>query len=230
MELIGISLLFGLICLDQKYALQFGISQPLITSMLLGVLTGEFIPSMYFGAVIQLFWLGNLPIGASKIPDGNIASVIGAYIYLHFSHQAPFAHGFLLFVAVFMTVIFSFFGSEMDIGLRKRNVMFLDWGLRDSHGDKKIRVGKYIISALSFNFVANALMIFIGCVIGLKLVDLLKDVSAILAPANWRFVDIAVIGTGVGMVMAVYKDKKTHRIIGLIAVSIILILKVAHYV
>ncbi len=230
MELIGISLLFGLICLDQKYALQLGVSQPLITSMILGGLTGEFVPSMYFGAIIQLFWLGNLPIGASKIPDGNIASVIGAYIYLHFAHHNIAAHGFILFVAVFTTVLLSFAGSEMDIWLRKKNVMFLDWGLRDVQNKKEVRVGKYILSALSIHFAANTLFILVGSFLGKVVVTYMARFSFCTINEWWQYVDIAVIGTGVGMVMAVYKDKKTHRVIGFIALAVILVFKAVHYV
>ncbi len=222
------SLLFGLICLDQRYVFQFNISQPLFTSTLIGILSGHVQEAVYFGALVQLLWLSNLPVGASVIPDGNIASVIGTILYIKYS--AIYAeHGyFLLLISVFLVVLFSYVGGQLDIFARYRNEHIMNHALKAlKRKDKKVRLGIYIIPSLLGHFLLNALLILAGIESASWLLDLLyRKVPAVLN-IHWRFVEIALIGTGIGMILGIYHEKKKYALLGAAAV-LILILRMFH--
>ncbi len=219
-----LSIIFGLICLDQRYIFQFNISQPLFTSTLIGLITGHTQEAVYFGALVQLLWLSNLPIGASVIPDGNIASVIGTILYI--KYNAIFAeHGyFLLLISIFLVVLFSYVGGQLDIFARYRNEHIMNRALKSLRREnKKVRLGPYILASLTGHFIINVILIFTGIESGAWLLDILYLKVPSVLNIHWRFVEIALIGTGIGMILGIYHSKKNYTLIGVAAVLILII-------
>jgi mannose/fructose/N-acetylgalactosamine-specific phosphotransferase system component IIC len=199
--------------MDKKHAFQLAISQPLITSTLLGLLMNALVPAMYFGLLVQLLWLGNLPFGASKTPEGNIASVIGCWLYINYNELYA-EHGHLIILILFLFIIaISFIASKTETYLRNINVHFFD-KVYESVSDKAIpKIGRVIFKALAIQLLANWIIILAGLFVGhILLQNLLGYMSADLADI-WQFVEVAVWGIGVGLVLSVYKDIKLKKII-----------------
>ena len=199
--------------MDKKHAFQLAISQPIITSTFLGFLMGAMAPAMYFGLLVQLLWLGNLPFGASKTPEGNIASVVGCWLYINY-HGLYTEHGHLILLILFIyIVIISFIASKTETYLRNMNVHFFD-KVYESVSDQSIsKIGRVIFEALAIQLLANWIIILAGLLLGqFILQNLLGYISADLADL-WQFVEVAIWGVGVGLVLSVYKDIKLKKII-----------------
>jgi D-glucosaminate-specific PTS system IIC component len=114
-----LSLLGALVLLD-KYALgEFGLSQPIITGTIIGAIFGDVWFGIFLGAMIQLIFLGGLPIGRDIPPDGQAAGIItaGSYFLLRGSNSM----GHSLFLAVVFGLAGGIIGGALDIYARKFN-------------------------------------------------------------------------------------------------------------
>lgn len=75
-----VSLLAGLLCLDETAVAQTWVSQPLPAGVLTGLLVGDPVLGLAVGLPLQLVMIGNLPVGQSFTGDSTTAvvAVVGA--------------------------------------------------------------------------------------------------------------------------------------------------------
>lgn len=119
MNAILLSLLGAVIILD-KYALgEFGISQPIITGTIIGAIFGDVWFGIFLGAMIQLVFLGGLPIGRDIPPDGQAAGIIGVACYFLLRSSNSMGHS--LFVAAILALAGSIVGGALEIYTRRFN-------------------------------------------------------------------------------------------------------------
>ncbi len=69
--------LAGLLALDATAVLQVMVSQPIVAGALAGLVCGDVVSGTLLGAVLQLVWLGALPVGAAGFPDAPVGTVVG---------------------------------------------------------------------------------------------------------------------------------------------------------
>ena len=67
----------GIVGLDATSFPQAMLSRPLVAGALAGLLFGRPLEGMLVGAVIEIFDLPNLPVGAARYPDSGTATVAG---------------------------------------------------------------------------------------------------------------------------------------------------------
>ncbi len=226
MEIFGVSALIALICLDQKHAFQLALSQPLILCSVIGFLLGDFQTAIYFGLFVQLIWLGNLPVGASTTPQGNIASAVGCVLYIQFNESyAQFGQVLLLLVFMY-TILLSFLGGQLDVRMRNFNIRLFDFAINNISDDKKANIGKIVFSALTIQYFVNLLFVLATVISGKFFLRFLtKFFSIELAPV-WQYLDLAIIGVGIGMVMSVYKGRRIKKVIAVISIFTLFIFKI----
>jgi PTS system mannose-specific IIC component len=66
--------------LDRTAALQVMISRPIVAAPLTGWLLGEPLVGLQVGALVELLWLGRLPVGAAIPPDDTQVAVAGTLL------------------------------------------------------------------------------------------------------------------------------------------------------
>jgi D-glucosaminate-specific PTS system IIC component len=119
MNALLLSLLGAFILLD-KYALgEFGISQPIIAGTIIGTIFGDMWFGIFLGAMIQLVFLGGLPIGRDIPPDGQAAGIITVACYFLLRNSNTFGHS--LFVAVVLGLAGGAVGGVLDVYARRIN-------------------------------------------------------------------------------------------------------------
>jgi len=223
-NLIILSAICAVVSLDRKHIFQLSISQPLVTSTLIGFLLGSPSEAMYFGMIIQLLWLSNLHIGAAKTPEGEIASIIGCILYVKF-HDQFFEYGnFLLFFTFLFTVLCSFFANLLGAFSRKVDVRFFDFSLKSIKESNKGRIGISICLALIFQFIINLVFIFIAVSLGSFILKKISGTIENISIDVWQFVVVAILGSGVGMLISVFRDKKSKRSISVLSILVLIIL------
>lgn len=122
MSVVLISLIGAVIILD-KYAFgEFGISQPVISGTIIGALFGDIYTGIFLGAIIQLIFLGGLPIGRDIPPDGQAAGIIGcgSYFLLRFGNSLEHT----LFLATVLALLGGIVGGVMEMYTRRFNEKF----------------------------------------------------------------------------------------------------------
>lgn len=114
-----LSLLGALIVLD-KYAFgEFGISQPVVTGCVIGAIFGDIWFGIFLGAMVQLIFLGGLPIGRDIPPDGQVAGIVTVASFFLLKHDNTLGHS--LFVAMFLGLVGGIVGGILDIYARRLN-------------------------------------------------------------------------------------------------------------
>ncbi len=119
MIVIWLSLLGALILLD-KYAIgEFGISQPIIAGAIIGALYGDIKTGIYVGALFQMIFLANLPIGRDVPPDAQAAGIAGCGSYFVFRHMSQLEPN--LIIVLLIGILAAVYGSFLDILARRIN-------------------------------------------------------------------------------------------------------------
>jgi mannose/fructose/N-acetylgalactosamine-specific phosphotransferase system component IIC len=124
-----LSLAGAVVLLDKWTFGEFGISQPIVSCPLLGILFGDFGAGMFLGTALQLVWIESLPLGGEKPLDYQSAGVVGitgfllarrlwlpqpAQAWLAVEHRVLFA---CLILAALATIV----GQFADDRLRRVN-------------------------------------------------------------------------------------------------------------
>jgi len=119
MNVFLISLIGAAIILD-KYAFgEFGFSQPLISGTIIGAIFGNVTFGIFLGALLQLIFLGGLPIGSEIPPDGQAAGIIGCTSFFILAKVNSLEHA--LFLAIIFALSGGLIGGTMEIHARRFN-------------------------------------------------------------------------------------------------------------
>ena len=71
----GVALAGGLIGLDRTAAGQFMISQPIVAAPLAGWLLGDAAAGLVIGAMLELIWVLDMPVGGFVPADATVSAV-----------------------------------------------------------------------------------------------------------------------------------------------------------
>src|SRR5512144_793268 len=75
LAILGIALAGGVIGLDRTAAGQFMVSQPIVAGPLTGWLLGDTAAGVVVGAVLELIWLLDMPVGTFVPADATLGAV-----------------------------------------------------------------------------------------------------------------------------------------------------------
>ncbi|MGH7504866.1 MAG: PTS sugar transporter subunit IIC [Longimicrobiales bacterium] len=100
MSWIPIGLLGGFVGLDSTSFPQIMISRPLVAGALTGLLIGHPLEGVMLGAILEVFDLAILPIGAARYPESGTATVAATVAY---TSTTPLAEGM---AALLLGVVF----------------------------------------------------------------------------------------------------------------------------
>ncbi|MEO0095047.1 MAG: PTS sugar transporter subunit IIC [candidate division WOR-3 bacterium] len=120
----------GAIILLDKYTIgEFGVSQPIIAGTIIGALCGDLKSGIFIGALFQMLFLANLPIGKDVPPDAQAAGIAGcgSYFVIKVIHKTE-PNLIIIFLIGILTAVL---GSFLDVLVRRVNEKFYHWFLRD---------------------------------------------------------------------------------------------------
>lgn len=199
MSAILISIIGAVILLD-KYAFgEFGISQPLVTGVIIGALFGDIKMGIFLGAMLQLVFLGGLPIGRDIPPDGQLAGIIGSGAF--FLLRTANLSGHALLIAVLFALLAAVVGGTLDIFARHFNTKLFYIFLK-----KKNQLSTYHLLGLATAFI-RGLCIFLPFFI---------LASIIIVPTQFPRMSqdlFAVICLSLGLANAVYLFVKKSTVV-----------------
>jgi PTS system mannose-specific IIC component len=137
--ILAISAAGGLVGLDRTAAGQFMISQPIVAGPLTGWLLGNAEAGLIIGAVLELVWVLDMPIGTFVPADATIGAVSATAIAVlgGSTEQVPLDRiGFSLLLTTGMVPI----TMMVDEGMRKRNSVLAETALAapDQHLDCRL--------------------------------------------------------------------------------------------
>lgn len=119
----AVALVGGLVGLDSTSFPQVMISRPLVAGCLTGIAFGRPIEGTMVGAILEVFALVVLPIGAARYPESGTGAVAATAAYLSVAGDG-ITPGILLLAVVF-GLVWEWVGSASVIALRRINELLV---------------------------------------------------------------------------------------------------------
>lgn len=216
--------LVAIVCgLDRTAACQFMVSRPIVAGPLTGLVLGDPVSGLQVGMLVELLWLGRLPVGASIPPDDTQAAIGGTFLSVSFASAGlsqPATIVFCLLVAIFLAKSGQFFdrmarrANDHMVKRAERNVLTGDLASVDRI--HLVGLGHFsIASLLTFVFVAGA-----GSVICTATLPYFAPM--LVEPIHW--LELAFILVGASMILSSTNVNRAATLFGASFVSSVLML------
>jgi mannose PTS system EIIC component len=210
--------LSGLIFLDSAPVAQIMISQPLVCAPLIGWYLGNWQIGLLIGALLELLWIGKLPIGSHIPPEAPISAMTATMIYIFLSREAQGPIGtFVLAVSICCGILNGFLGGELTIGIRKFNNRFNI--LADRYAATGSYFGIEFVSLLSIGLIwlIAAGLIYLGTWLS---VFILSIWSPVLMQINiMKYTPVLLVALGIAVMLDLFRIRVRKRafFIGLVS-------------
>lgn len=152
-----LALLGGALSLDTTAFLQIMASQPIVAASIAGWMVGDPVLGLAIGAVLQLIWVGVLPVGATPFPDtaaASVAAVGAASILSRGMPPGPWALATALLIALAAGVA----GQRLIVWLRRVNIRFAERAIDGVRAGRTSAVGCAVAAALGVRFGAGVVL------------------------------------------------------------------------
>jgi mannose/fructose/N-acetylgalactosamine-specific phosphotransferase system component IIC len=158
-----VALLCGLCSLDSTSFLQAMFSRPLVLGTLTGLVLGAPGAGLASGCLIELLWLGNLPVGSVVPPDFSLASSLaaGMAILIH-RHNPALSQEACASWTLFFSIPVALAGGLADHWQRRSSARLASWAeTRLEAGDEQALL-KAVGISLSVSFARSFVLAFLG--------------------------------------------------------------------
>lgn len=122
-----VALVGALISLDRTAFLQMMVSQPIVAGPIVGFVLGDPLTGLTIGCVLELFWIGDLPVGGSIPPNETTAAVIATSVCIIACRDIGVTSALSLPIMIFSILVsipLSIAGQRVDIFVRNYNRKF----------------------------------------------------------------------------------------------------------
>lgn len=212
--------------LDRTAALQMMISRPLVAAPLTGLLLGAPLVGLTVGTLLELLWLGRLPVGAS-IPHDDTQVAIGATTLAIVVPSGGGSIGLTL-CALLVSLPLGKVGQWIEQHVRQRNLRLAKAAELSLAGGEIPPVARLHLTGLIF-FSCGALVTYSAIVLlGGWFVTLLLPilVAGLSAQAHW--IKLALILVGVGALLQSLNVRRAYTLFScgfIMAYFLILVLR-----
>ncbi len=118
---VGLAMVGAFLALDNAMWGQFMIAQPLVAGALFGFITGDAASGILVGAMIQLLWIGVLPVGAFIPSDHSVTGGLTILLALFLMKAAAMSLGGATVLALAAAIPAGYLSGKLDILVRQLN-------------------------------------------------------------------------------------------------------------
>lgn len=199
------------------------ISRPLVAATLTGLLAGRPQEGLVLGAILELFALVILPVGAARYPEAGTASVAASAAYLT---ATPIMSPAVMLLAVVFALVWERVGGLSVVLIRRFNEEYV--ALASLEGPNMDRaLERRHISAIALDYVRGAVLTVGGALLGavaLQAVSELWSMNSSVAPAILSIGLSCMVGATLPLFGGM-KARKVPLLIGVVCGSLIVLLR-----
>ncbi|MDD5089133.1 MAG: PTS sugar transporter subunit IIC [bacterium] len=210
-EALGIGLAGAIVYLDTTAVAQLMICQPLIACGLWGVIAGNPETGILFGIAFQLLWLGSLPVGAVKFPEGNLGALIATGIAVSLAKSNTLPSPTVLACAALIGMIAAYLGAEVTTRIRTMMTTHAAKIVEAARAGNPGQFRRLFAGAAGMHAAAGFLFTLVGFVLGRALLQYGLGDAASAPWWNGVLAGLrpALLGTGAAVIAARLVTKKT---------------------
>ena len=213
LALLGTVVLGGVAALDATPVAQTLLSQPLVTSTLLGLLWGDWATALAVGVVLQILAASTLPIGARTPEDYATGGVVGTGVALAIGAHAPFEQwrDAAALVGVFAGMIAATFGVPLIKWQRRRNEGLSRWCEAALRAGDEGALGHAHVAAITLSFGIGIAYTAIFLVVGTLAAQGLVEHESLRLSRAWTLAQPLWLGFGFAQLLHAFIQRRLTR-------------------
>jgi len=218
----AVALLGGMVGLDATSFPQVMISRPLVSGVLAGLLVGQPAEGAMLGAMLEIFDLGILPVGAARYPDSGMATVaaVSGYSTVPLHALDP---GVLL-LAVLFGLTWEVVGGQSTVWLRRLNERLVlstpHW-----HGRPGRPLERLHLTSMLLDFMRAGLFTLLGALVSSWVLQFAAgrwELGSDFAAAVLTIAGATVLGALIS-VFGGWRERRRALVIGIVCGSLLLL-------
>lgn len=222
MNWLVISLFGGFVGIDATSFAQTMISRPFVAATLAGLIAGRPEEGAILGAILELFALVILPVGAARYPETGTASVAACAAYT--SATAVMSPAVML-LAVLFALLWERVAGWSVILDRRFNEEFVALAPLGSQPDRDLE--RRHVAAIGVDYIRAVILTVSGWAIGtflLRMIAQLWSMSSSIAPAILSIGLSCMVGAALPLFGGL-RARKVALLLGLVCGSLIVVLR-----
>jgi len=170
--ILSLTVIGSFILLDKQAIGEFGISQPIVACPLIGLVFGHFSVGLFLGSVLQLIWVGSLPLGSKEPLDNQGAGVVAISIYILANNLLiNRAYEKIIFICLLLAGITSLVGQIFSKTQKKiNNILF---NKVNENSSEKLIITVHFMGLLT-SFLRNLILIGLFLILFIAITPLMK--------------------------------------------------------
>jgi PTS system mannose-specific IIC component len=166
LKVIVVSIAGAFLCVDRVVS-QVMISRPIVAAPFTGLILGDPYTGLIAGALIELFWIDRLPIGAYIPPNDTLAAILITASSIESARLLGHITPGLITLSVLIFIPLGVLGQRMEIWICRGNEQLTRDALNDAaKGDLRAIARKHL-SAILKAYLLSASVILIALPIGI---------------------------------------------------------------
>ncbi len=170
LEILLVSAVGGAVALDKAAVFQFMVSRPIVAAPLIGLMLGDVSTGLQAGVVLELLWIGCLPVGASVPPDETLLSILVTAVTVWCSKALGVPPEEVMALCLVLLLPVAIFSQRMDSYVRRMNIASAhEADLAGEKLDLK-RVERECLKGMARFYVGYSSMLFLFLLMGTAVV------------------------------------------------------------
>jgi mannose/fructose/N-acetylgalactosamine-specific phosphotransferase system component IIC len=223
MNWLTIGLVGGVVGVDATSVAQTMISRPFVAAILTGLLAGRPEEGAILGAILELFALVILPVGAARYPESGTAAVAASAAYM--SSTTVLSPAVMLITVLFALVWERIAGWSVILDRKFNGEYVAQAELSPDQPDRDLE--RRHLSAIAIDFARAIVMTVGGWLLGtvaLRSVAQLWSMNAMIAPAILSIGLSCMVGAALPLFGGL-RARKVALLVGIIAGSLLVFMR-----
>lgn len=182
----------AIVGLDRTALGQFMVSQPIVAAPFTGWILGDATAGLVIGALLEMIWLLDMPVGTFVPADSTIAAIVATAIAVLGSAEGTAPPGVMGF-SILVTAVMAPVTMLADRIIRNQNTRFAVWALNAAVPDTEQRLVAAHLAGLAVFFLKFFLLLLVLITAGLGAVRLYSALPGTIHAAMTLFLRMLVL-------------------------------------
>jgi mannose/fructose/N-acetylgalactosamine-specific phosphotransferase system component IIC len=200
-----VGMIGGITAMDTTAGPQWMISQPIVIGVILGALLGDVGLGVLFGMLLELIWIGAIPVGGSKLLDINEAGVVAVATGIYLVHRCGMARPDAVLWTLLYVPLVGLAGFKLTVLIRKWNGYLVCQAEEMARGGRISWISFYHLSGAALSFGRGILLSMGGVILGIVLIPRVSALFPALDESILARVISALFGLGVAALFTFFR-------------------------